>query len=350
MRRAAVRSVVVALAWLALLVAPAAADPAQPGDVRSRVTELAPRTTGVRAEILGGDSFLQLEVDRGREVVVLGYESEPYLRVRPEGTVEVNDRSPARWVNDDRLGSAAVPDTADASAAPDWRVIGEGGKVAWHDHRTHWMAPTRPDPPAVDWTVPILVDGQAVTVHGRYAYVPPPSPWPWWAGVAAAAALTLWLGWSRSSGAAAAVGVAGLLAGVVGLALLRLPGGGAPGVSAVTLGALAVVGSVVAWRWPGRAVAGAFLAGGGAALVVYGLSRVDVLDHAVLVTALPAWLDRASVAVAIGVGAGAVVLGARAVVVPGRSVSDRPVSRQLGGYQPSGTRASASGGPQDPRS
>ena len=121
MRRAAVRSVVVALAWLALLVAPAAADPAQPGDVRSRVTELAPRTTGVRAEIVGGDSFLQLEVDRGREVVVLGYESEPYLRVRPDGTVEVNDRSPARWVNDDRLGSAAVPDTADASASPDWR-------------------------------------------------------------------------------------------------------------------------------------------------------------------------------------------------------------------------------------
>ena len=229
MRRAAVRSVVVALAWLALLVAPAAADPAQPGDVRSRVTELAPRTTGVRAEIVGGDSFLQLEVDRGREVVVLGYESEPYLRVRPDGTVEVNDRSPARWVNDDRLGSAAAAGHGRRAAAPDWRVIGEGGKVAWHDHRTHWMAPTRPDPPRRSTgRCRSSSTGRRSPSTAGMPTCRRPRRGRGGRGLAAAAALTVWLGWSRSSGAAAAVGVAGRLAGVVGLALLRLPGGGAP--------------------------------------------------------------------------------------------------------------------------
>ena len=43
---------------------------------------------------------------------------------------------------------------------------------------------------------------------------------------------------------------------------------------------------------------------------------MNVLDHAVLVTDLPAWLDRLAVAVGCGVGIAAVVIGVRAVVGP----------------------------------
>ena len=43
-----------------LLADPAAADPAEPGDVRSEVTAITPATDGVTAEVVGGDSFLRL--------------------------------------------------------------------------------------------------------------------------------------------------------------------------------------------------------------------------------------------------------------------------------------------------
>ena len=80
------------------------------------------------------------------------------------------------------------------------------------------------------------------------------------------------------------------------------------------------------------------LAGAGAALLVIGVRRRGVLDHAVLLTDLPAWVDRLSVAAALGAGAAAVVVGVIAVLQPA----------QVGSYQPFGTSASASGGPHEP--
>jgi hypothetical protein len=320
----------------------------------------------VEAAVVGGDSFLRLRVDDGLEVVVLGYEGEPYLRIRSDGTVQVNDRSPARWLNESRLAAVALPATADAAAEPVWRRIGAGGEAAWHDHRTHWMAANRPDPPERDWSVPLLVDGRPVTIEGRYAYTPPPPSWPWWAGAFVTAAAVVALGRRHRWVAAGFVVLAGALAVEVGLELRKLPGGRASGVTAVILGLLAMAGAIVAWRIRRGGFAGAFLAGAGVALVAFALPRLDVLRHTVLVTELPAWTDRLSVTLTLGAGSAAVVLGLRAVlgpaVGPGRDQqAPGPPSRQpseqigersdqLGGYQPSGTIASASGGPQDPRS
>ena len=367
MRRARWWGALAPVAWVVLLAGPAAADPAQPGDVRSEVVRLTPDVPGVEAGVVGGDSFLRLRVDDGIEVVVLGYEGEPYLRIRSDGTVEVNDRSPARWLNENRLAAVGLPPTADAAAEPTWRRIGSGGETAWHDHRTHWMAASRPDPPERDWSVPLLVDGRPATIEGRYVYSPPPPAWPWWTGALVFAAAIIPLGRRHRPVAAGSVMTAGGLAVAVGLELRRLPGGGQGGVAAVTLGLLAIAGAIAAWRIRRAAFAGAFLAGAGAALLAYSLPRLDVLRHAVLVTDLPAWTDRLSVALALGSGAAAVVLGLSAVLAPtagprrgqqapGRSTGERSARRsdqsgsQLGGYQPSGTSASASGGPQDPRS
>jgi hypothetical protein len=52
----------------------------------------------------------------------------------------------------------------------------------------------------------------------------------------------------------------------------------------------------------------------------------DVLGHAVLVTGLPPWLDRLSVALGIGVGLGAAVAGHAALVpdVSGTTGASRP--------------------------
>src|SRR4029450_5663544 len=84
----------VALAAVLVHAAPAAADPPRPSDFRSTVTAVTPDTPGLRAEIVGGDAFLELTVD-GHEVVVAGYSGEPYLRFSKDGRVEGNRRAAA---------------------------------------------------------------------------------------------------------------------------------------------------------------------------------------------------------------------------------------------------------------
>ena len=305
-----------ALVWLGLLAGPAAADAARPGDVRSQVTGLTPSSAGIHAEVLGGDSFLHLRVDPGTQVVVIGYQDEPYLRVGADGTVQVNDRSPARWLNEKRLADVPVPPSADPTAPPAWRTIGHGGSVSWHDHRTHWMATTKPDPPVREWSVPLRVDDRAVTIDGRYAFVTPPPIWLWWGVAAAIAMLTTVVAWSRVGWAGAVVGPTGVLAVVVGWALWRVPGGNSAGATAMVLGAIAVAGAVAGWWGRRGTYAGVFVAASGAALVAYALPRITVFEHAVLITQLPATLDRLSVAAAVGAGGAALALGFRAVANP----------------------------------
>ncbi len=351
--RQAWRTPVLAAAFLVLLAGPAAADPAEPGDVRSEVTAITPATDGVTAEVVGGDSFLRLRVEPGREVVVLGYADEPYLRVGADGTVEVNDRSPARWLNEDRQAAVELPADVDPGAPPAWRVIGNDWEAAWHDHRIHRMGPGRPDPTAQeigqDWQVRLTVDGRPVTIEGRYRYLSPPPAWPWWALAAVVAAVGI--GWPRSRVASGGVPVTGALVIVVGSRLATLPAGGAQGATAIALGAIAValgLAGLLLRRRP--SVQSACTAAGGAALVASAVPRLGVLSHSVLVTDAPPWLDRLSVSAALGVGVAAVVVGVRGVLATAPRPADQLAPAQLGGYQPPGTSASASGGPHDPRS
>jgi hypothetical protein len=123
---------------------------------------------GLTAEVLNGDDRLLLVNEGPRTVVVEGYDDEPYARLRADGVVEVNRRSPATYLNDDRFGQVDVPATADPQAPPRWRTVGRGGRFEFHDHRIHWMAGSVP--PQVrddrserqkvnDWTVPIRAEG-----------------------------------------------------------------------------------------------------------------------------------------------------------------------------------------------
>ncbi|MEX2550451.1 MAG: hypothetical protein WD638_09505 [Nitriliruptoraceae bacterium] len=185
----------VALVTLVLLApaAPAAADAAGPTNYRSEVTAVVSdggEPVPIEVEMLGGDAFLVLRVEPGVEVDVPGYDGEPYVRVHPDGTVEVNDRSPTRWVNDERYGErdTEVPAEADAAAPPTWVRAADDGTYAWHDHRVHFMSPALPrqvDPDAggvqhvQDWEVPLRIDGEDVRVQGELTWVPGPSPlWP----------------------------------------------------------------------------------------------------------------------------------------------------------------------------
>ena len=59
--------------------------------------------------MVGGDGFLDMPVEPGHEVVVEGYDGEPYLRFRADGTVQENQNSPATYLNRNRYAGAEVP-------------------------------------------------------------------------------------------------------------------------------------------------------------------------------------------------------------------------------------------------
>ncbi|HEX2129033.1 MAG TPA: hypothetical protein VHF58_07430 [Solirubrobacterales bacterium] len=173
---------IVALATAALtLGAAAGASPAlaHEGNPNYR-SEINPPPPALSARMLNYDDSIEVEVEPGHELLVYGYEGEPYLRYLPDGTVEVNRRAPAGYLNEDRYGEAGVPETADAEARPRWQEVAEHGRYAWHDHRVHYMS--RSLPPAVtnesvetkvfDWRVPLELDGRRAALTGTLYWDP----------------------------------------------------------------------------------------------------------------------------------------------------------------------------------
>ncbi|MDX6591668.1 MAG: hypothetical protein QOJ13_864 [Gaiellales bacterium] len=147
----------------------------------AQVASVTPAQSGILVHVVGGDDRLKLTNRDRSDIVVYGYQGEPYLRWK-DGVIYVNERSPATYLNEDRYGMAAVPAQADPKAAPRWKQVATGRTFAWHDHRIHWMS--RQTPPAVandphnaqhiqDWTVPITVNGERVAIRGSLDYSPP---------------------------------------------------------------------------------------------------------------------------------------------------------------------------------
>ncbi len=165
-----------------LVAVPAAAahgGPAPKGFV-AKVEQVRPPVPGLQVTILGGDERMRMVNRSGRTIVLEGYDGEPYLRLGPDG-LYVNNKSPAVWLNADRLGATPVPASADPAAPPDWLKIRSEQVVEWHEHRAQWMS-TVPPPTVLrspgerhfvfDWTVPGMVDGTPLTIAGSLEYVP----------------------------------------------------------------------------------------------------------------------------------------------------------------------------------
>lgn len=173
------RLVAAAAAALALLAGPAPAHEGDPS-FRSEVAGIRPAVPGLQARVLNYDDSLELVNRSGRTIVVEGYDGEPYARLLPDGVVQVNERSPARFLNSERYGGEPAPAGASATAAPRWRTLARDGRLSWHDHRMHWMGRGRPpsvtDPGArtkvFDYEVPLRVDGRPAVIAGTL----------WWAG------------------------------------------------------------------------------------------------------------------------------------------------------------------------
>lgn len=318
------------LALLALLgvlgtAGPAGADPAEPTDYRSIIQAVEP--SAARAvfdvRIVGGDAFLEVGAEPGHEVVVLAYSAtgdgrgEPFLRIRADGTVEENLESPYTYSIRDRFGGEA-PDGLEPAGPPRWDRIGSGGSYAWHDHRVHWMSPTRkpgiqPGDEVQSWTVPLLVDGAPVTVEGVLRLEEPVSALPWVAVGLVGAAATVLAGRGRSTTVAAAVVTAAAAAAVAAGAgeYLVTPDGAGANPLLVVLPALALVAALagLVFRRTRLAVIGTLAAV--ATLGGWAMLRLGVLVHPVLPTELPFVADRAITTLALGCAVGAAALAVR---------------------------------------
>lgn len=307
--RTAAAALVIVLAGPA---APAFADPAGPTDYRSVVDGIDPDTDAVAVSVVGGDSFLQVDVRPGHEVVILGYWDEPYARITKDGVVEVNAASPSVLQNTSRYG-VATEDAIEPGGQPRWEPTGDHVSFVWHDHRSHWMAPSKATTTGDDglvqhWELPLVVDGQPTTVTGSLYRQASPGSW-WWLVVVAAAALTLALPAAR----APIVAGLGLLATSTGLIdRLSLPAAARPGWTPIALGAAAALAGAAAIVGRTRWWSGAALAGGGSALVVLGLVQRPALSHALVPGPTPDVLIRLITAAALGAGVIAVATGALA--------------------------------------
>jgi hypothetical protein len=172
-RRTICAAALAALAALPL-APPALAHEGSP-DYESLVRSIAPRIPGFAVEVLNGDDRLEARNTGAATVTIEGYDDEPYLRLRPNGIVEANLRSPAHYLNQDRFSGAKVPASADAGAAPRWTVVARTGRYEFHDHRMHWMARNVPQQvtdrskrtKVFDWSVPLRVRGSSGAISGE---------------------------------------------------------------------------------------------------------------------------------------------------------------------------------------
>jgi hypothetical protein len=82
-------------------------------DYRARITDQA----GLDVRVVEAGGRVELTNRSSRELTVLGYEGEPYLRVGPLGVFE-NRRSPATYLNATRTGGQQPPADATADARP----------------------------------------------------------------------------------------------------------------------------------------------------------------------------------------------------------------------------------------
>ena len=311
----------VATCWVLLIVAAphAMADAAGPTDYRTDIVSIEPATPSIELEMIGGDSFMRLEQLEPVEVVIIGYRGEQYLRFDADGTVVENRRSPSTWLNQDRYDSdVELPSFVDYQAPPQWSVVAEGGAYAWHDHRSHWMSRTRPPgteagDQVLEATVPILVDGETVTITVASYLLEDPPWWPSALGVVLSGVLAA-AGLRGGRLPLAVVGVltsgAALLLGAVAfrsvppeteperlLWLLPLVG---------LLAALALV--VVRNRLATTVYLDGLSVVTGATLVAWTVTRADALTRALIPSDAPASVDRLVIAGAIVAG---LVLAAR---------------------------------------
>jgi hypothetical protein len=260
----------------------------------------------------------------GADIVVLGYTSEPWLRVGARGVFE-NVYSYTAYQERQRAGatSEAPPDPAKAIGPPSWRRKSSSHTLVWRDQRTLFDGPTPAQVQSAPgrshlviprWSIDLRRGAATLTVAGRIAYVPPPSPVPWALAAAAllvATALTVRSEhWAEILSYCIALLVAVDIvhsfanAAISGGSVMTQAGavlrGGTLGVVAWILGAVSIP------RLRRGTDAGLILAGSSALMIAFygGVTDAAVLDSSQVPTALSPFNVRVAVVISLGRGFG----------------------------------------------
>jgi hypothetical protein len=325
------------------------ADVPAASDYRCVVTGITAPLPGLTARAVNAGTQLELVNHTGRAIEVLGYAGEPYLRVQPDGVYQ-NANSPATYLNQSLTGGPTPPASATAYAPPAWQKLSGTPAVVWHDHRAHWMLPTKPPDVAADptsphrvsdWSIPLRDGVRQFAVTGTLDWVPPPSPAVWWAAVLLLAGAVAGLGLlGRVRGLRMAAGVS-LAAGVAALsyAVAATADSGPLALS----GALRVLVGTQPWPllcgfaalaagWYAlRARPAADLALGltGACLALYaGAANAAVFVHAVPPVAFAGVVARLLVLVSLSAGAGLAAVAALRMRTAARPPASVPTGRR----------------------
>jgi hypothetical protein len=290
-----------------------------PTNYRADITAFDPGAPEVSLRIVEATSRFELTNRGPSTVVVMGYDGDQYLRIGPDGVFE-NERSGAVAINANPTGSGLTPPDVDPEAPPQWRQISTEPIAVWHDHRTHWMAPTEAvvarDPGASHivnerWVVPVLVDGRPVEATGTITWIPAPNPLLWLGGIVLVAVLGIAASASRQWRFVVAAAAVLLLAvctvdAVSAWQLSTAPTAGRASALVVPAFAIAAVVAGLALlpsrRHEGTAVL--LLGGGGAALaLLFGWVSRDYLAYSQVPSAFSMVVARLTVAGALSLGA-----------------------------------------------
>jgi hypothetical protein len=257
---------------------------------------VAPPPAGVGARVYEADLAVGLTARPGHTVIVLGYLGEPFLRLGRDG-VFANDASPTA------AGSGLVSRLRPGRTH--WTLHSRRPTAIWHDTRVRR---------ARHWSIPLVVDGRRTALRGTLVHVAAPSAVPWVAVGLVFALLTAAFLVRRPQlllrTVAAWVGMVAALAILVTAIGLSASSTASTGtwIESGNEGVLALVGLGFMLRGSrdARALAGGLV---GMLAVAAATTRLPVLLHGIVLSALPGQLARAVVVLALSAGAAAAILG-----------------------------------------
>ncbi len=312
----AVLAVVLAGLFALINPAPAAAHIAggggSPSNYRTVVTAIRPAVPTMGVTVGIGGQWVRVTNQGAAEIMVTGYRGEPFLRLS-QNQVQVNELSSTAAETGQTRGTPASENPA---AAPRWVQLREGDSATWTDARLD--APADPARASGSWQLPLIVDGQQVTVFGTRDQIPPPSPWPWVGALvllAAAVAAIGWIrNWHRPMAAVVAVGILAFVLHLLGTGFAPQQGGpvfGWIGVGAVGAFSLLVGGVTVVSTVRGRETAAARVITTGTMMLLLAATDITVLWYSQLPFAGPAVLDRGLTVLTYATALGLLVAGVR---------------------------------------